>query len=518
MSGRILLGIALTLLPVGSVLAQDSQQAVIRQVAGQHLYLDLAQAGPLHAGDSLVLHDGADGEHVLTVVAADSTRAVVTFAGEAFMLTRGTTLVFHVRPGPRQADPAVVMPPTPPVTASRYSRRQPVRINGRILISIDGLHTRTTGLGADPEVIERDFATPVAALRFTARHLPGGMEFGANLRASHRYTTDDLVAPATLVRIYQLSLSKTFRSIPLGFRIGRFYNPYEYFSGYWDGGLLYLGRSNLGGGVVAGFEPKLANDGFQSDYPKATVFLQARGRGRSAGYRTDLSLHTVLAQDTTPAHTFAGWALDGYLGRTTISTSLQVDKNPDGDKPVVTRLLGRLSIPAGEHFILRGDVSRRLPYQLGPATGVLPFRRDRAGGGITVLGAGASVTADVTWNRQQGLPSIMSYSGGIYAPRILAQTALSLSGTYWAQSDTGNDDKGLAITGRLNRRFGILDAGAGYQYYSSTMMGRDDVSHLLDLSLTLPLSRSTRASLRARTRQGERLSSGGVFASIWWTF
>jgi hypothetical protein len=519
-AGRWVLSIAFGAFATGAIQAQEEGQAVIRQVAGQHLYLDLAQPSALQAADTLSLEDGAATEHLLLVVAGDSMRAVVTFAGEPFPLTRGSTITFMVRRGPGTGPSPAVAAAVPAATLTRTAPRRPVRLNGRVRLSVDGLQTRTTGLGSDPEVIERDFATPVAALRLQATQLPGGLEFNANVRASHRYATDNLVRPETLVRIYQLSLAKSFNAIPLSFRLGRFYNPYEYFSGYWDGGLLYFGRSNIGGGVVAGFEPKLANDGFQSSHPKATVFLQARGRSRSVGYRTDLSFNTVFAQDTTPAHNFVGWALDTYFGRTSFSTSLQVDDNPDGDKPIVTRLLGRLSVPAGRHLILRGNLSRRQPYQLGPATDILPYRRDRAGGGVTVMTSGLSMTADVTWNQQEGLSSLMSYAGGLFVPRTVADIRLSLSGSYWSDGgDTGGaGEKGLALSGRLSRHFGKLDTGFGYQYYTSEILGREDVSHLLDLNLTVPLSRSTRASIRARTRQGDRLSSGGVFASIWWAF
>jgi len=500
----------------GPVEGQEEGRAVISQVAGQHLYLDLAQPSALQAADTLALDDGATSEHLLVVVASDSSRAVVTFASEPFPLTRGASITFTVRRGPGTApSPAVAA-----MAAASYTpaaRKPPVRLNGRVLLSIDGMQTRTTGLGSDPEVIDRDFATPVAAIRLQATHLPGGLQFNANVRASHRYATGDLVQPETLVRIYQVSLAKQFSSIPLAFRVGRFYNPYEYFSGYWDGGLLYIGRSHLGAGVVAGYEPKLANDGFQSSYPKATVFAQARGRNRRAGYRTDLSFNTVFAQDTTPAHSFVGWALDGYFGRTSFSTSIQVDNNPDSDNPSVTRLLGRLSVPTGRHLILRAGASLRQPYQLGPATDVIPFRRDRANGGLTILAGGVNLNADVTWNQQQGLSSFLSYSGSFYAPRTVAELGLGLSGSYWSD-DGGAGEQGLALSARLNRRFGTLDAGLGYQYYASEILGREDVSHLFDLRLTLPLSRSTRASLRARTRRGDRLSSGGLFASIWWAF
>ena len=287
-------------------------RATISQIAGQNLYLSLEGSPHLFPGDTLALAtENAGANHLLLVMAADSVRAVASFAGEPFPLTRGGHVQFVLHPGPRTAPrdarPAVSVA----ATAAGYTRPPPARpvlVSGRLLLSVDGNHTRTEGFGGDPEVLYRDFATPVAALTLNASHLPGDLEFEANVRASHRFATGDLVQPPTLVRVYELSIAKRFRSAPVAFRVGRFLNPYEYFSGYWDGAQLYFGRDHFGVGAVAGFEPKVGNDGFRSEFPKATAFLQSRNRGRSAGYRTDVSFTTVFARDTTPAHNFLGWA------------------------------------------------------------------------------------------------------------------------------------------------------------------------------------------------------------------
>ena len=114
-AGRWALSIALGTFAAGTIQAQEEGQAVIRQVGGQHLYLDLAQASALQAADTLALEDGAATEHLLLVVAVDSMRAVVTFAGEPFSLTRGSTITFTVRRGTNTGlSPAVAAAPSSP--------------------------------------------------------------------------------------------------------------------------------------------------------------------------------------------------------------------------------------------------------------------------------------------------------------------------------------------------------------------------------------------------------------------
>ncbi len=499
-----------------SLQAQDSASALISQIAGQHLYLDLSIE--LAPGDTLVLHDGASPEHLLVVVASDSTRAVATFAGQPFALTRGVSLSFTVRPGAAVVDQQRPAGPTPYQQASsgHRPRAKPVLVSGRLLLTMDGQRTRTEGLGADPEVVEREFATPVAALRLGLAQLPGGMELDANLSASHRYVSGDLIQPQTLVRVYQLSLTKSFASLPLMFRLGRFYNPYERFSGYWDGGLVYLGGSGIGGGLAAGFEPQRANDGFSSSFPKAALFLKASGRAGATGFRSDLSLHRVFARDTTPAHTFAGWSVTGYSGRAYLNTSLQVDRNPESNRLAVTRLLASLELPAGRTLTLRAGLSRRQPYLLGPAIQVMPFRRDRLSGGLVYRNRALSLGAELAWSQQDGLNSLMSYSGNLRVYRLIAGLGLSLSGSHWTASGPG--ERGYLLSLRGDRDLGQFDARAGYQYYRSEFAGVTDQSHLVDGGVRTMLSGNTSVELGIRIRRGERLRSDGLSASIWWAF
>lgn len=141
-AGRWVLSIAFGAFATGAIQAQEEGQAVIRQVAGQHLYLDLAQPSALQAADTLALEDGAATEHLLLVVAGDSMRAVVTFAGEPFPLTRGSTITFMVRRGPGTGPSPEVAAAVPAATTlTRTAQRRPVLINGRVLLSVDGLHT-----------------------------------------------------------------------------------------------------------------------------------------------------------------------------------------------------------------------------------------------------------------------------------------------------------------------------------------------------------------------------------------
>ena len=110
------------------------------------------------------------------------------------------------------------------------------------------------------------------------------MRLNTSMRLSHRTSPDEVIQPVTSLRFYQFDLEKRFEAAPLQLHLGRFHNPFDDFSGYWDGMMVHLGDEGLGAGVAVGFEPNLWNETFSSDLPKVSGFLDYTGRGE----RTDL--------------------------------------------------------------------------------------------------------------------------------------------------------------------------------------------------------------------------------------
>src|SRR6185503_10047724 len=84
------------------------QRVVVVQIAGSNLYLNAGNDSGVVTGDTLsVGRPGSELNGSFLVITATATRSVVSFAGPAFAVTRGDTLLltrgFHPAPAPNAA-------------------------------------------------------------------------------------------------------------------------------------------------------------------------------------------------------------------------------------------------------------------------------------------------------------------------------------------------------------------------------------------------------------------------------
>jgi len=498
--------------------AQDTLRVTVHYIAGANVYLGAGGDAGIQPGDTLLARKLPTGEALgaLVVISTSTTRSVVAFVGTPASLTRGDVLAVTVRKGAAPSGPAPVMAEVPTAAPSApQRRREPTQVVGRLSLDVDGTHSVTTGLGADPERDVREFGTTSAGLWLRARRLPGGFEVNTNLRTSYRASSADIIDPTTLVEVYEANLAKDFGSFPFQFRVGRFFNPYETFSGYWDGLLLHAGRDGFGVGAIVGYEPDRGNSGFSQAYPKATAFLNLQRYGRGASYRTDLSVHRVFPEDSVPEHTYFGWSQDIRLRSFSVSHSLQVDRNPESARWAVSRLLTRVTLRLGNSGTLYAGYGRRHPYILGPTTDVFSHLRNRINGGATLWLGGGSLGVDVSTSQQDGLPTYWAYTGSAMVLRSpLWGLGLSANATYWREDLS----HGLLLAPSVSRQIGLGDVRLRYQFYRTRTGDRSETSHALDLGTTFPLGSRTQATLRGQFRTGDYLSSTGLYAGVWYSF
>lgn len=509
------LGVVGAAMDAAPAAAQDSARVVVQYLAGGNVYLSGGAAAGMRGGDTLDVRRVPAGEAAgpLLVVASTSDRSVVAFLGAPYSLTRGDTLAVTIRHALRPAEPVSAVPVAGPAPAGAPPPRRTLRADGSLSLDLDYLQTRTTGLGADPQLVERNFTSPSVGVRYRLQGLPGGFEFRAGGRATQRSSTGDVVAPATLVQVYEAALYRRSGSFEL--ELGRFYDPYEYFSGYWDGVLLHRGRESFGVGVLAGFEPDLGNGGPSGRYPKVAAFAHARAGRGSVRYRTSLSVTRVFPTDTTPVHTLAGVAQDLRAGRLGLTNTIQVDRNPESGRWVVTQFLGRLSTQVGRAGTVYAGYTIRQPYLLGPVTSVIPFRRDQVNAGFSVWSGLTSVYADVSTSRQPGLSDqwAVSASASRRSSRV-GGVGGALSATWWTDSQSD----GLLLSPSVTRRFGSTDLDLTYQFYRSAFSGTTTLSHAVELAARMPLGARTQFSARLRQQVGRFLQSSGVSAGLWYSF
>jgi hypothetical protein len=499
--------------------AQQQEQVVavlVQHIAGSNLYLDVGTDKGLSADDTLLVYAEGDGTYLgaLVVLSATHERAVVTFAGAPFPVTRGKILRAVFTPAERFVEEPEAS------TAAAPGRRTPtegLRVSGRLTLDVNTLQTTSGGGQVDQEPIDRYFTTPTARLRATVAHMPGDLTFRTNLRVSTRYSSEGRVQPTESYRVYEANLEKAFQVIPVRLQLGRFYNRYETYSGYWDGMLMRIGPEAFGIGGVAGFQPERSNELFSTDVGKYTGFLNLRLRGRAASYSSDLSIHHLRPRSGQPNHTFGGWSQRLQVGRFHLRNSIQVDRIGQTDRWEVTQLLARSSIPLGRRMDLRLRYTMHHPQTVLPLLQLLRARRDQGSVGVSFLVGQGSVSLDATANRVQGTEreeTSFTYTGAFTFPRtFLLGLGFNSSVNYWTQ----NGASALYVSGGVSRAFGRIFWRASYQRYQ-TKYQVTLLTHSGDFALTIPLTRRLYSTLQARIRRGKNLSSNNLYATVWMNF
>lgn len=507
-------------LALGTARAVDAQErlriaVVVDYIAGANIYLAAGTERGLAPNDTLTVFAAEDGEPIgqFLVLSATATRAVVEFLGAPFPVTRGTTL--SVQPGSagRTAAAAVNAP------VARASRQAPGRspsLHGRLSLEANAFESTTRWQSNDLESVTRRFATPALGLRAVAADLPGGISLNTNLRALYRYSDPELISPTWAVQVYQASLTKTVSgSVPLYLEAGRFTNRYASFSGVWDGLLMHLGGRGLGAGFAAGFEPDRGDQGVSTTLPKVAGFVTYDVGDGPVRYATDVSVNHVRPTDDRPDHTYAGWSQYLRVSRLRVGSDLQVDRNPETDQWVITRLNATASIPLVTGLELRGRISMFQPYQFWQTTNLISFRRDQGNAGLFFWRPGGSLSLDVTAARLEGGETSYTYSGAFSLLRTpIFGLDWSASASYWMQ-DTFT---ALYGTGGIARSFGGVMTRASYQLYRAGDDAFRSVSHTGDLALSIPVTRSTFATLQGRVQRGDNLWTNGLYVGLWTAF
>ena len=522
-------GLVLALLVVapGRVLAQASPPTItvrVRQVAGTSVYLDVGTRHGLATGDTLeVERDGAPAGK-LTVTASTETRSVLSFAGAPFAVTRGQSLTLQLlrepaeavpEPPPTRAAPSAATTatrsprpatgmPAPPSAREARAPRTPVgpRPHGRIGLEMSGNRSTTQVGDVDPTSVDRMFATP--AFRFDAT-VPGavaGFQLRTSMRLAYRYSSEDLIQPASSARVYAAVLEREFTAIPLRVAFGRFHSPVESYSGFWDGALLRVGRA-FGVGAIVGFEPDRWNERPSVTSPKATVFMDASARGRGWRWAGDLSAHALRPTDSLPDHTFFGATQRMSLGPLHVGHDLQLDQENDGGWRV-SRLRVNGSIDVGAGLQLRGAFARRETWVQGPTAAFFAPRNERIDAGVSMRGGSAFVSLDGSRGADRSGRHSWGATGSFSLDPLPGTGWVGLWGSLarW----TGPYGSTLTAAPSLSFRFQPAWLRMGYRYSRSDYLDRLNETHALEGSLDVPFSSGLRASGRLRLEWGSTLT------------
>lgn len=334
-------------------------------------------------------------------------------------------------------------------------------------------------------------------------------------RGTYRYSDADIVQPTTVAHIQQLAITNSFGDAPFEMRVGRFYSPYETYSGYWDGLAIRLGNRTIGVGGVVGFQPERADQAPSSALPKYSAFVDYALRSGPVRYTMDVSFHRVLPRGSYFDHTFAGWSQRLRVGSFRLTTDVQADDDPISHTWKLSRARASGTLPVTRGLSVHGRASRDRPYFLFGTANLLPFSRDQAGGGFLYFGSAGSIGADVTMNHGADGPWFAAYSASMGLSSIgVLGLGLSSAATY---SDL-RDGNAWFVTGDLSRHVGRADIRGTYQLYRSAIAGSVLESHTAGFAFTVPLAQRVFASVRARSQFGAHIAATNVYMSLWTTF
>jgi hypothetical protein len=404
--------------------------------------------------------------------------------------------------------------------ASRSASRS-TNLSGRLSVDINVLES-TTQLGETQPPIERLYTTPSVRLRTTVNELPWGFDFTTNLRATSFMSNNEAVQPTQSLRVYQASIGKSFRSVPLQFQLGRFYNPYETFSGYWDGLVVHVGRSGLGAGFAVGFQPNRGNEDFSTDLPKYGAFIDYQYSGGSVRYYADLSYNELRPSNGLLGHRFVGLSQRFQWNRFGLSQRLRVDRNAGTDKWELTQLEVRTTLPLGRRLTaLVGYSYWRSLFFLGTTTpevtelAATAYERERGSFGLSYSMWSGTIGADVTMNRLEGDEISYTYGSHFSFPRTpLLGFGLFGSANYWERGTA----KTLYLTPGITRSFGRLESRLSYSRYSFTNGPSTLITHTFDMSLTFPVTRRWYLLVQGRAQRSPTLNSNSVYSGLWLSF
>lgn len=493
----------------------------IRQVAGNTVYLDIGTRHGLATGDTLpaALDSAGPAAARLVVTASTETMSVLTFVGTPLEVHSGTPLTLWLLRAPAEAPPAKATeapPPPPPaaVFAPPSETRAMARPHGRVGFEMSGVRSSTHLGGPNPSSSVRRFATPGLVFSLTAPDVGNGFSVRTDLRASYRYSSGDIISPATSVRVYSAVLQKDFRRAPVRLALGRFLSPEEVYSGFWDGAYLRVGGRSAGVGAMVGFEPDLWTQRPTAKYPKASVFADVQKEGDGWRWHADVSAHALRPRDSLPNHTYLGLSQRVSTRRLYLSEDLEVDRDPAGGRWRLSWLQLRSSVSVVNGLRLTVGASRRAMWSPWLAGSPFSPRNDRLDAGLSYWGGAGGVSVNASVNRDASGQTSRGMTGSYSLTHLLGPLGTSGTVTRWSGPFGSNVSAAPSVTFALTPAWVRI----GYRYNKSDYLGSVLTTNSASASVDTPLGSSTRLSLRLSHTWGGVLSSQTLYLTLYRIF
>lgn len=509
-------------------------EAVVQYIAGSTVYVPLGTADGLALGDTLRVVRPEDGRRLglLVVAGVSERRASLTFAGAPFPITRGARLLLDPATGAAgrpAGEPAAAAEPAAEAAAAAASPTRELarpsarsapgpgpRLHGTLGVDVDAYRATSRWGGPGVPSTRRTLTTPAARLRAVATGLPLGLEARTNVRAVYRASAGDLYGPSGILRVYEATVERSFRALPLQLQAGRFWDPLSSGRSFWDGGMVRVGGAGFGVGAVAGYEPARGDEGFSTALEKWSAFADLKHRSGRFSYSGDLSFLSERSTEVDWRRTVVGWAQRARWGGFFFSQRLELDPDPAEGADALTRAYLDVAVPLAGGLRLDGSYARdlltsRAPPALPPDPVPGPaLAAERWRAGASWSGAFASLSGHAGRIRYGDHPVATVADGSLYIPsRDGARPGIGLVASLWDDGDL----RSLFLSPSLDRSFGALDVRAAYQLYDTAGVDEQRL-HGGELALGLPFRSGLRARISAQGQWGREMTTLRAYSSL----
>lgn len=504
---------------------QTTRTARVEQIAGNVIYLNIGSDQGLSQGDTLFVYHDKSYRGSLIVISAASQMSSTKFTNQPFSLTRGELLQIRKMSNERSAGSQKTSPvqknaPGADTTRSsntiKQSPRRPYRIppdiTGGVQFGANVMFSSTKTANVGSEIVKRRFITTYTGLQTQIRHLPNQLSLNMNMQWDYRYASQLAIQPASAFRIFQFEVDKKFGKSPVHLSLGRFYNYYEPFSGFWDGAMLRIGNDSYGVGFISGFDPIQSDQGFSSSLPKSSFYTYFNFRKNRFYSESEISLNAVLPRTYGwNNHFYAGWHQQFRYKGSSLMSNIQIDQNPINKKYIFSQVNLRADIDLTRYLTFHGVYDRRQPYRIWQIGTPISYLRTMWTGGLSLQLGNNTIGADYTLNQSDVSRNSHTYSGYVFVPQTaLLGLGFNVSADYW----TDKTFKSIYASPEITKTIGHGQISLMYRFYQSQFFSRSNQTHSVGLQYNVSFAKSWYINTQILTQFGQLLNNHQFFIGI----
>jgi len=507
---------------------QTTQTARVEQIAGNTIYFNIGSDQGINKSDTLFIYHNKSYLGSLIVISAASRLSSAKFADQPFSLTRGENVqIKKLNSGEKpvaesqtagtnnsQQEAASPEQPVANQTQTTTTSEPEIKpyLTGGVQFGSNVFHSSTKTSPVGNEVVRRTFIMSYTGIHTQIRRLPNQLSLQMNMQWNYRYANQQTISPTSAFRIYQFQVNKKFGKSPVHLSLGRFYNYYEPFSGFWDGAMLRIGSDQFGAGLISGFEPVRSDEGFSSTLPKSSFFTYYAFRGNHIYSESEISLNGVFPQTNGwNNHFYAGWHQQFRYKGSSLMSNIQVDQNPFTKKYLFSQIDLRTNINLNQHFSLHAIYNRRRPYRIWQIGSPISYLRTQWTGGLSYQTGNNTIGSDITLNQSDISKDSYTYFGYAYFPQIgFWGLGFNLTANYW----TDNTFNNVYVAPGFTKMIGRGQFTLTYRFYRSQYFSRENTTHALNLQFNTPIFKNWYLNAQIQEQYGQLLNNQQLFIGI----